>query len=292
MKTKTLLAVLFVAALGFQACSEEEIASSGLMADAKSAIIDGKAICTDSIFTTTIDDLTEADIAGLSLMREEEKLAREVYTLFYSKYEVLTFSRIAESESKHMDAVKRLLDHFGLEDPASDALAEFNNADLQKLYDELTEAGDKSLVEALLVAALIEETDILDLQELIAATKNADLVTVYSNLLRGSYNHLKAFTRQLSLNEVEYAPVLLSAEVYQEILANSNGKGRGQNGVCDGSGEAQGKRGFKGRGFQTGNGAMVCDSTGVGAGTPIQDGSGNLTRGNSNKGKGKRGGNN
>ena len=51
--------------------------------------------------------------------------------------------------------------------------------------------------EALLVGAAIEEIDILDLQKHIAETNNPEIQNVYNNLLRGSQNHLGAFTRML-----------------------------------------------------------------------------------------------
>ena len=44
---------------------------------------------------------------------------------------------------------------------------------------------------------LIEETDITDLEDAIANTNDAYITQVYSNLLRASRNHLKAFNRQL-----------------------------------------------------------------------------------------------
>ena len=53
--------------------------------------------------------LTAADAAGLQYMREEEKLARDVYTLLGDRYDVRVFDNIARAESRHMAAIKRLL---------------------------------------------------------------------------------------------------------------------------------------------------------------------------------------
>ena len=48
-----------------------------------------------------------------------------------------------------------------------------------------------------MVGVLVEETDIADLEELLAATDNEAITQVMSNLLAGSENHLAAFTRAL-----------------------------------------------------------------------------------------------
>ena len=130
-------------------------------------------------------------------MREEEKLARDVYNAFYDRYGLRVFSNIAASEQAHMDAVLTLLNRYGLADPAAAAPGVFNNDDLQALYDDLIDQGNASLTAALQAAVLIEETDIADLQDGLALTSHADLRAVYNNLLRASQNHLRAFSRQL-----------------------------------------------------------------------------------------------
>lgn len=142
--------------------------------------------------------LSAAEKADLLYMREEEKLARDVYTAFYARYGLRVFSNIAASEQAHMDAIGRLLARYNLSDPAAGkAPGVFTNPALQALYDDLIARGNQSLAEALRVGVLIEETDIADLQTSLAHTTNADLRLVYTNLLRASRNHLAAFSRQL-----------------------------------------------------------------------------------------------
>jgi len=141
--------------------------------------------------------LTTAEQAGLLYMREEEKLARDVYNVFYTRYGLRVFNNIAAGEQAHMDAVLTLLTRYDLSDPAAAAPGVFNNAELQALYDDLIDQGSQSLSEALRAGVLIEETDIADLQDSLAQTTHADIRTVYTNLLRGSGNHLRAFSRQL-----------------------------------------------------------------------------------------------
>lgn len=140
--------------------------------------------------------LTDSEIADLQYMREEEKAARDVYTALAAKWsEATVFARIAQSEQRHMDAVKAVLDLYGISDPAAGkAAGEFTNAELQSRYDTFVADGSRSLAAALGVGQAIEKADLADLQEAMAATSNADLDRLYGNLLRASENHLQAFT--------------------------------------------------------------------------------------------------
>jgi hypothetical protein len=140
-------------------------------------------------------------------MREEEKLARDVYIFLYEKWHSRVFNNISVSEQTHMDSIKTLLDRYGISDPAAGkGLGEFANDELQALYDQLILQGSVSLVEALEVGVVIEETDIADLNDGIASTARNDIKTVYSNLLQGSLNHLKAFVSNLARQGVAYEP--------------------------------------------------------------------------------------
>lgn len=172
-------------------------------------------------------ELTQTEIEGLAFMREEEKLAGDVYRYFYDLWGSSVFQNIASSEDTHTDAILTLLNAFEIPDPSTSVDGKFQNADLQALYDQLTAQGSQSLKEALLVGAAIEEIDILDLERYIAETDQADIILTYENLLSGSENHLKAFVRVLSNQSGEtYTPQYLSQEQYDEImLSSSNGQG-------------------------------------------------------------------
>jgi hypothetical protein len=151
--------------------------------------------------------LTQDEEYWLTYMREEEKLARDVYLNLYDMWGSRIFDNISVSEQTHMDAVKTLLDRYGIPDPAAGkGPGVFTNQDLQDLYDALIKDGGVSLVEALKVGVVIEETDIDDLNAGIASTKRKDIKTVYSNLLLGSLNHLKAFVSNLAIQGVVYEP--------------------------------------------------------------------------------------
>lgn len=158
--------------------------------------------------------ITAEDEANLLWMREEEKLARDVYLTLYKKWGAAIFSNIAKSEQQHMDAILRKIELYGLVDPVIPKVGEFDNVDIQILYDELVAKGKKSYMNALEVGATIEDLDILDLMLSIEETNNLALQTTYASLLEGSKNHLRAFVGQLG----EYEPVYIEQDFYTAII--------------------------------------------------------------------------
>jgi hypothetical protein len=187
----------------------------------------GNKTCLTCAATSTAP-LTDKEKAYLILMREEEKLARDVYITLFEKWDVLVFDNIAESEQRHYEAIKTLLVRYGVPDPVtSDEVGSFTNGELASLYTQLTDEGDDSIAEAMRVGATIEELDIVDLKDALAETKKIDITNVCSNLLLGSMNHLRAFVSHLQMLGVDYTAQYLTAEELTEILsAKGPGKGR------------------------------------------------------------------
>jgi len=187
----------------------------------------------------------EADNAGIIFMREEEKLARDVYLQLAELWGMNIFSNITKSEDTHMDAVLTLIDMKGLDDPVLGMeVGQFKNQELQTLYNELVAQGSESLADALLVGAAIEEIDILDLQEFLAETEDGSISEVYQNLLKGSINHLQSFVRIYERQTGEgYQPQYLTDEAYQDLLSGSlsrgNGAGEGRNVQAGGQGRGK-----------------------------------------------------
>ena len=174
-------------------------------------------------YDKVLDPLTQAEINDLKFLREEEKLARDVYLYSYDKYQLMIFDNISQSEQRHMNSVLNLLNKYGIPDSAASEKGVFNNPDLQKFYNSLTKQADISSVEALKAGATIEDLDINDIDDFTANTTKPDLLNVYENLNCGSKNHIRAFTRWLENEEVTYAPQYISVEEYNVILSSSNG---------------------------------------------------------------------
>ncbi len=196
--------------------------------------------------------VTKDEVTDLTILREEEKLARDVYLYAYDVYGLKIFKNISGSEQKHMDKVFLLLNKFGIPDPATAEKGVFHNTELQKLYNDLTAKVDLSLVDALLVGATIEDLDIFDINEFEKRTTNPILLNVYSKLKCGSKNHMRAFTKQLKKKKITYEPQYISNKLYKEIIKGSNescGKGKSKE-MMKGKGKGMGK----GRGQGMGRG--------------------------------------
>ena len=175
--------------------------------------------CTRTSTTAPTTALTEAETRDLLLMREEEKLARDVYRAMHELYDQRVFSNIPRAEQRHMDAILGLLNAYGLDDPAKEKAGSFSNEELQKLYDTLVAKGAESKQEAFLVGALIEEVDIEDLIASMKRTEKADLLAVYGNLLAGSERHLNAFVRNYeSLSGKTYTAQKMTQQKVDAIL--------------------------------------------------------------------------
>lgn len=171
--------------------------------------------------STTTTTLTTEEKNDLIFMREEEKLARDVYLTLHDIWGTPVFANIAVSEQQHMDAILNLLNTYKLPDPTAGKLVgEFVNAELQALYDELIARGKQSALDALLVGGIIEETDIEDLTAAMDTARIRNLDNVYANLLNGSYNHLRAFAGQISaLTGQPYAAQVVPQATVDAILA-------------------------------------------------------------------------
>ncbi len=144
-----------------------------------------------------IGTLTQDQIDALIFMYEEEKVARDAYTVLGDIWDANVFQNIQRAEVKHMASIEGLLVKYSIEVPMlSDEVGVFENINLQEEYDKLAQKGELSLQDALEVGVAIEEMDIQDLQDRMIGAPD-DILRVYENLLKGSENHLRAFNRQL-----------------------------------------------------------------------------------------------
>ncbi len=179
---------------------------------------------------TAVDaELSDAEILDIKYLREEEKLARDVYLALGEIWDVPIFANIAQAESRHMAAVEQLIDRYGLEDPVGDHdRGEFEDESLAGLYQQLVDAGSVSLLDAYKVGAKIEEMDIDDLQQASLETERAEMERLYESLERGSRNHLRAFDTQIVAAGETYQAEFLSQAEYDAIAASARERGSGQ----------------------------------------------------------------
>ena len=175
----------------------------------------------DNILSEVINwlSLSENEINWLIQMREEEKLARDVYAYFYSMYGQKIFWKIDDSEEKHKSAILPLLIKYSIDDPiVDDSYWVFKSEKISNLYNDLINTWSKSLIDALRVWMTIEDLDIKDLNELLTMSTDEDIIKVYNNLLKWSYNHIRAFNKNLEKNWETYIPQFLTLEEYNKII--------------------------------------------------------------------------
>ena len=247
-----ILSAVMIVAAGLTACTTQAapVAESEPVESIPAADLDDALEVIPTVSQPVIStSLTTEEISGLLYMYEEEKLAMDVYNALYAQWDHPVFQNIASSEQMHMDAVQTLLVRYGIPVPEM-ASSSYKDPALQSLYTELMATGSKSLADALKVGATIEEVDIVDLQNRIAQTEKTDIQQVYNSLMLGSYNHLRAYVRVVeSQTGVAYQPQYLTDDLYQSILAGSQGNGRS----WGGSGTYPGDSTERGKGFRGGN---------------------------------------
>ncbi len=201
---------------------------------------------------TPREDLSDAETASLLLMREEEKLARDVYLTLGEQYELNVFVNIPRAEQRHLDRVGELLAKYAIADPiGDDTVGSFQNQKLQELYNELVAKGSTSVTAALQVGATIEDLDLFDLETALRdVVDSEDIRQVYLNLAKGSRNHMRAFTSQLKARNESYEAQYLAAAELEAIVGSDwergPADGKGQRGK--GNGRGQGKGNGQGKG--------------------------------------------
>ncbi|MSW74950.1 MAG: DUF2202 domain-containing protein [Actinobacteria bacterium] len=146
-----------------------------------------------SAVTTSVSSDVKAKLIYLV---EEEKLARDVYAVLATKNGIVKFANITKSEQNHMDQLSVILKTYGFKNPTiGEKAGVFTNKSLTALYKTIMKTAGLSYADAIAAGVLIEKTDIKDLNALIKVNTQADIALVLSNLLRGSQNHLAAFSR-------------------------------------------------------------------------------------------------
>ncbi|MCB0664889.1 MAG: DUF2202 domain-containing protein [Saprospiraceae bacterium] len=210
-----------------------------------------------------LQELNEIEKQALLFMREEEKLARDVYQYLFDKWNVPVFNNIQRSEERHMEKMLCLIQRYDLQDPvAENNYGEFADEGLQSLYDALITSGSQNLNDAFTVGATIEDVDINDLITLAEGgdIDNEDILAVFTELTKGSRNHLRAFVKNLEQNGSAYTPQYISQDYYDGVI-NSD-RERGGN-ICAASAECPNYgSGYDGDCPRDGSGTCTQDCTG------------------------------
>jgi len=294
MKTntiKTLLAICAVS-LTLASCTKElSPNSSELLVPATQAYIlevksDGATTFALAGVTPAFDstaDLTADEIEFIFAVREDEKVARDMYFSFFGKFGLKPFENIGKAEDNHIKATEKLFDYYEIDYPALSENGKFEDAFRQKLYDSLLLKGTPEL-EAFKVMALLEETNIVEYDEVLKTIVNPNIKIVIENLSKASANHFKVAIRQITALGGTYAPALMTQEQYRAVIAIGFEQGKRymykNNGSSTNSGNKLGGNGQR-KGSVNRQGNCTSSSNGTTPGSQNRQG---------NVGKGYRGG--
>ena len=205
MKTSIKIMLTMIFLVAFSSCKKDDVSANSDI--------------TTQINSLPNEPLSVDEIQSLKIMREEEKLAHDVYITLYNKWNVNVFSNISSSEQTHTNAVLTLLKKYNITDPVgSNALGLFTDTTLQNLYSALVAEGNKSALDAFKVGATIEDLDIFDLNNWDNKVDNQDIKFVYSNLNKGSRNHIRSFYSQVLSSGGTYSAQYISQTELEAII--------------------------------------------------------------------------
>jgi hypothetical protein len=165
------------------------------------------------------ESLSVEELNSLAFLREEEKLAMDVYITLYNKWGVKIFDNISKSENTHMSLVLSLLTKYDLPDPVgSNTVGIFKNTHLQALYNQLVLEGNKSPLNAYIVGATIEDLDLFDLKTALLKIDNQDIRYVFDMLAKGSRNHMRSFYKNIINAGGSYNPQYITRDEFNAII--------------------------------------------------------------------------
>ena len=125
---------------------------------------DCSGVVADYTDQLVLSPLSQVDIDALNHMREEEKLARDVYLTLGERWSLPIFFNIARAEQQHTSRVQSVMEIYEITDPVvDDTVGVFVDPDFADLYNTLVEQGSQSLIDALIVGSTIVDLDIFDL---------------------------------------------------------------------------------------------------------------------------------
>jgi len=170
-------------------------------------------------------ELSPVEQQGLLQQVGQEKLFKDVYLKLHAKWPNPLLKSIPEDEQRHGKGVAALLTKYQLTNPyVKEAEGVFADEKLTQRYQESVTKGSSSLVDALKMAANLEEQDIVELEKAIVATDNTDVQFVYKQLVKLSRNHLRELVKLLQEQGNPFKPTVLNEADFQGLISSPKEK--------------------------------------------------------------------
>jgi len=174
-----------------------------------------------SACTTTNDYeigvLSKEEKTDIQKLREEEKLARDIYIKAYNTYEYFAFVNLYKGEQIHMDNLLNLEMQYMVEDIILPDTGKYVDESIQNFYNNHLSQITTSATDAFKVGMTTEEMIIYDIQNFENNTEEADILKVYSKIKCWSRNHLRLNYNFLN-GDTLYQPQYITIEEYNAII--------------------------------------------------------------------------
>jgi hypothetical protein len=215
MKKCSIVLWAFVLVSGLTSCSKNNDPINNGQVNMTTSL----ATINQTVISLPTEPLEDAEKARILFIREEEKLAYDVYQTLFDQYGATIFQNIPNSELSHMEAMLSIIRKYNLIDPVeTNTRGIFADPALQVLYTQLVAKGRVSLLAAFQVGATIEDLDISDLNSSLAVTNNQDVRLVYDFLNKGSRNHLRSFYKNIRNANGSYTPTYITQFEFDAIV--------------------------------------------------------------------------
>jgi hypothetical protein len=231
----------------------EEILETGALMPVLEVKSDGTSTFNLTGVTPPFDstaDLSATEIEFIFAVREDEKVARDLYKAFFEKYQLKAFDNIARAEANHMRAAEMLFTYYEIDFPAAGDYGMFADSARQANYNKYLLQGATAL-DAFKVMAYLEEENIVYYGEVLSDISNPNIKLVIENLARASENHLRAAIRQITALGGTYQAMIMTEEQFKAIIAKgfeqgkryrymNNGQRTNSNNRLNGNGQRRG----------------------------------------------------
>jgi len=130
----------------------------------------------EQIMASRAEPLGADEQRDLQRIREQRKLARDLYWDLAKHWGSLVLVRLGAAEQAHLNALDTLLDHYDLSDPvAGPAVGESGDPKFHALHAQIVEVGHRSEMAASQAGLLVEEMSLSDLAAARARTRRPEI---------------------------------------------------------------------------------------------------------------------
>lgn len=163
--------------------------------------------------------LSSMEKEGLVYTIEEARLAQNVNSFLFDKWEAPSFEYVMNDETNNMYKFQKLIKRQGGADPLEYAVyGKFNITSMQDIYNKYKKIGKNSLLSGYYVSMTLEEQNYVNMEKRIGDSSNSELIKLYNNRLSDIGNHIRVLNKHMKKLDVAYEAQFMSKEKFNNIL--------------------------------------------------------------------------